>query len=511
MKDYTIQNGMKQILLLIVFLIIIACQFSVAQTPDKIIKGELGKKLEDKLTPFIEKILEDHDAVGLSIGITKDDEIIYAKGFGYENIKTKKKTTINTIYHMASVSKPFVATALVKLAEQGKLKLDDPVVKYLPYFKLDGEESKKITIKQILTHTSGMPRNIGSDDWDKPSYGDDALEEYVRSINDAKLEFVPGSKYSYSNSGFDILGDVIAKASGMTFEAYMQKYVLDASGMKNTTYLKPNYLPENWAAPHVLRLTTELWKHYPYNRKHAPSSALHSNILDMAKWGIINLNRGTFKDHKLLNGKSHDLLLTPTFDTPWGEKIGLSWFLQSYEGKKTILHTGEDTGFETQFIMYPEEKVSIAVMANRNDSRTARIANASFEALMDMPIKPYKVSAKYPFGKEMQANGIEAAKALWQKLKANDKDNYFTSEWEINIVGHSLIEAKRYEEAKQVFQFNIEEFPKSPNVYDSYGDALLAEGDKENAIKYFKKALEIDPNFPDPKPKLEKLKVPIDK
>ncbi len=505
MKNYKIQNKFNQLVLSTFFFLLATCQITFAKTPDEIIEGELGSKLETKLTPFIEKIMKDHDAVGLSIGVTKDNEIIYAKGFGFESIKTKKKASINTIYHMASVSKPLVATALVKLQEQGKLDLDDPIVNYLPYFKLADKNSSKITIKQILTHTSGMPRNIGSDEWENPSYSDDSLEKYVRGIKDAKMRFPPGSEFSYSNAGFDVLGDVIAKASGMTFEAYMQKYVLDASGMKESTYLKPNYLPKNWAAPHVLRLTTELWDYYPYNRKHAPSSALHSNVVDMCKWGIINLNGGKFKNRKVLKKSSHELLLKPHFDTPWKEKIGLSWFLQSYEGKKTILHTGEDTGFETQFIMYPEENVSIVVMANRNVSRTARIANAAAEAMFDLKIKDYKISGRFPFGKEMQKNGIESAKKLWQKLKEDKSGKYVVNEWQINIVGHSLIEAKRYKEAKQVFQFNIEEYPKSPNVYDSYGDALLAEGDKVNAIKYFKKALEIDPKFPDPKPKLEKL------
>ncbi|MCB0263080.1 MAG: serine hydrolase [Calditrichaeota bacterium] len=493
--------------ILFILLLLVSCQTEPEKLPDEIISGPIGQKLEDELTPYIRRIMIDHKCVSVAIGVTKGTEIIYAKAFGFEDIETRKEASIHTVYHMASISKPFVATAILQLAEKGKLSLDDPVVKYLPYFKLAENGHETVTIRHLLTHTSGLPITTGSYDWENPSFGEDALEKYVRSIAGEKLLFPSGSQFTYSNPGFECLGNVIAKVSGMSFEDYMQHHVLNPTGMRASTYSKPDYLPDNWAAAHLLRLSTERWQHYPYNRKHAPSSTLHSNVVDMCKWGIINLNYSKLNQLEILKPSTFARLFQPEFDTPWGGKIGLGWFLQEYAGKKTILHNGEDTGFETQLILYPEEEISIVVMANRNSSRTARIANATIEVILDLGIKDYKVSGRFPFGDQMAKNGIDSAKVLWHKLKSDSADRYQTGEYVLNTLGHSLIEADKFELAKEVFQFNIDEFPESPNVYDSFGDALLAEGDTLNAIRYFKKSLAVDPDFEDPKPKLIKLGV----
>lgn len=157
--------------------------------------------------------------------------------------------------------------------------------------------------------------------------------------------------------------------------------------------------------------------------------------------------------------------------------------------------------------MLPDDSVTICVVANRNYSRVACITNAIIETIFDLPVKDYTVSGRIPFGAEMELNGFEAAKLKWKVLEADTTDLYYTNEWEMNVTGHSLIAAKRFDEAKQVFQFNRDQYPSSPNTYDSYGDALLAEGDTLGAISYFLKALEIDPTFPDPRPKLIDLGV----
>ncbi len=473
-----------------------------------IVQGEIGLKVQQNLEPFIRKILSDHACESsVSIGITKGQEVVYAKSFGFKNTDTQEMATPATVYHFASVTKPFTATAIVKLVQQRKLELDDPVVKFLPYFKLKGEGSENITIRQLLTHTSGLPRNEPPNLWDSVLYDEGAVERFVRSFSSLEMQYAPGAVHAYSNIGFDCLADVIAKASGMSFIEYMRTEVLEPCGMFNTAFSKPKELPENWASPHVLVLKTERWEEYPYNRIYEGSSGLHSSVLDMCKWGIANLNRGRMGEVALMDSTSFDLLFYPWVDTPWGEKIGLSWYLQSYEGHRTILHDGEDNGFSSQFIMLPDDSISICVVANRNVSRVARITNAAIETIFDLPIKDYTVTGRIPFGAEMELNGFEAAKSLWQAMEADTTDLYYTNEWEMNVTGHSLIAAKRFAEAKQVFQFNIDEHPTSPNTYDSYGDALLAAGDTLEAISYFMKALEIDPSFPDPTPKLIDLGV----
>lgn len=477
---------------------------------DEIVSGDIGAKLEQQLTPFVKNILKDHHCESsLAIGVTKGNEIVYAKAFGYADINSKDTANIYTVYNLASLSKPFVATAIMQLQDEGQLDLDDPIVKHLPYFKLKSEGYGSITIKQVLTHTSGLPKNLRRHEWENVTYADDALEGYVRSASDTTLEFEPGTDYNYSDVGFNTLGDLIAKVSGMSFEAYMKQNIFIPAKMNQTTFLKPKVLPGSWAKPHIIGATTTVWNYYPYNRMYAPCTGLNSTVFDMCQWGIINLNRGEYKDAHLLDTAAYSQLIYPWAKTPWNEHIGLSWFLQSYEGMNTILHTGASIGFGAQMIMYPEEDISIVVMANRDYSRTARIANAIIEVIKDLEVKTYRVSARFPFGREWETQGYESAKKMWQELLKDTTDNYYANEWEMNLIGHGLIFEKDYEKAKKAFQINIETFPNAPNVYDSYGDALLAQGDTSEAIKYFYKALEVDPNFDDPKPKLDALSMNI--
>ncbi|MEO0775326.1 MAG: serine hydrolase [Bacteroidota bacterium] len=474
--------------------------------PTVIVTGDLGQKLAQQLDPLVRAIRSDHYCPSsIAIGVTRGDSIIYAKAFGYANVDTRDTADIYTIYHLASLSKPVVAAALLHLQSQGRLGLDDPVVQYLPYFKLGTAGYERLTIRQILTHTSGLPANVGKDEWEHPTYTADALETYVKGLAETELEFAPGTAYGYSNAGFNVLGDVIAKASGQSFEAYVDQHILQAAGMTTATFLKPDSLPEHWAAPHIIGTQTRVWEHYPYNRMYAPSSALHANIVDLCRWGMLNLGHGSSGAFSVLDSADYAPMVQPWADTPWGEKIGLSWYLQHYEGKPTILHTGADIGFSTQMILYPGEDIGIVVLANRAYSRTARLANAIMEIIADLGVKPYEVSGRFPFCQTWEEQGWESAQAAWRLLLRDTTDQYYANEWELNSIGHGLIFTEEYEKAKTVFAFNIELFPESANTYDSYGDALLAAGDTIGAIGYFQRALEVDPDFGDPGPKLAAL------
>lgn len=427
--------------------------------------------------------------------MSQGDRIVYARAFG--------EATLGTNFHMASLAKPFTATAIVRLAQEGKLSLDDPIVRHLPTFALAGEGFEQITIEQVLTHTSGIPRNIPPHALGEAREDDAALAEFVRSLRDYPLEFEPGSRYAYSNVAYSVLGQIVAELSGESFESFMQREILDAAGMGDSTFHKPDPIPPHWAWPHERALLTERLPDYPYDRRFAPAAALHANVLDMCRWGMLNLNRGEHDGRRILEPAYHDRLLDAHFETPWGEQIGLSWFLQHYEGRRTILHTGQDPGFETQIVLYPDDDVAIVVLANYTESRTARIANAAAEVLFDMEIKPYTISARIPFGRAVHEQGLAAAKPLWQTL--GEDERYFTNEWEMNVLGHSLIRAELHELARQIFAFNIELHPDSANTYDSYGDALLADGRPEEALVYFRKALEVDPEFAEPVPKIARI------
>src|SRR6185295_14505929 len=141
---------------------------------------EKPDRFKEQLEPVIKHIMQQTDMPGLAIAIVENQKIVYSAGFGVRNLSTREPISARSLFHMASITKPFVATSIVQLWEQGKIDLDAPLVKYLPYFRLADDRYKVITIRQMLSHISGMP-DVQDYEWDKPQYDDAALERYVKS------------------------------------------------------------------------------------------------------------------------------------------------------------------------------------------------------------------------------------------------------------------------------------------------------------------------------------------
>src|SRR5262245_27879231 len=154
--------------------------------------------LTQTLEPALHELVQRHRLPGLAVGIVRDGQVVYAHGFGEASRGTGRPITPKSIFHMASVSKPFTATAAMQLVEAGKLELDAPLTKVLPYFRLAEEVSRTITVRQVLTHTSGFP-DVADYEWDKPRHDAGAAERYVRSLASEKMLFAPGKGSSYSN------------------------------------------------------------------------------------------------------------------------------------------------------------------------------------------------------------------------------------------------------------------------------------------------------------------------
>jgi len=388
-----------------------------------IVEGETGQHLDDHLSPFIQNVMRSHELPGLAVGVVVDNEVVYARGFGVKSIEAQEPNSMTALFHMASISKPFVATAMMQLVEQGRVQLDAPVVAYIPYFKVDDDRYRDITVQQMLSHVSGMP-DVTDYEWDTPQYDEGALERYVRSLSSEKLISEPGEKFAYSNMAFECLGDVIAKVSGLSFDDYVKRCILDPAGMTESSFLKPEHLPANWAAPHVRVLTSLAWEGYPYNRMHGPSSTLHSNALEMCHWAITNLNRGNFRGRRILNPSSYDLLWKPWAQVREGRQVGLSWFLEEYRGEKMVEHGGGDVGFNTYFMMLPDKQAAVVVLCNLIPAPVEAIAHSALDILLGYepgPVLPY---ASLGVCKTLGEEGLDAAAAQWNSLKFNHPDEY---------------------------------------------------------------------------------------
>ena len=258
------------------------------------------KDLEDVL----QEIMSRWDIPGLAVGIVQGGEIVYAKGFGVQSLETQIPVTLDSVFCVQSVSKCFVASAVMQLVERGKLDLDAPIVQYLPYFQMNDEGYRRITIRQILSHTSGMPDMEESEYVEfmrHPEKDDGAAERYVRGLRNRNLIAHPGERFSYSNIAYNVLGDLLAKVSGRSFEDLMREHILLPAGMPDSTFMMTD-IPTNYLAlPHLRSPEMRVNPIYPYHRADAPASFLHTTVMDMCHWGITCLKRGNYLGQSILS------------------------------------------------------------------------------------------------------------------------------------------------------------------------------------------------------------------
>ena len=444
------------------------------------------------------------DLPGIAFGMIKNDTIIYADAHGITSVDTKAPMSSRSVFHMASVSKPFVATAIVQLVEQGKIDLDGKLTEYLPYFTMADERYKDISIKHMLAHTSGIP-NTGDYQWDQPQYDEGAAERYARSHKDLELDFAPGTQYNYSNPAFDILCDVIAKVSGMTFEDYMTQHIFEPIGMKNSTFYKPDVPKELATAPHILgdSLQVGVSTIYPYNRRHAGSSTLHSNVEDMLLWAQVYLNKGTINGKQIFSEASYDLLTR--IHTPQDErKVCLSWFPGRINDSPIYYHEGQDTGYNTFFGFMPEQKAAVVLMTNadrfwRLDAAASILKNAVFNDSV-RPQGPVHFKLK----DHILIDGIETVRTIYRTEEQKEQD-YLCDAKYLDNLGYWLIDRKHPKEALDVFLFMIEVEPDYAGWISSVGDAYTELDSIDQAIKWHKKALAMDPAYEYPKEEIERL------
>ncbi len=342
------------------------------------------ERVRQELEPFIEKQIDRQKIPGLAIGIILDAKQIYARGFGVQELGESVPVTEQTLFHQASITKPFVATAIMQLVERGEVRLEDPVTKHLDYFQVRGDGSEGITIRQLMNHTSGMP-DVISYNWASPQYGDDELERHVRKLSFRTLRSPPGERFAYSNLGFEVLGDVVAKASGGSFETYLQEHILEPLAMQHSTLIVREANQDLVAAPHVKHKDGHIVvsKVYPYNRRHAPSSTLVSNVSDMTRWAIANLNRGTLDGNRILAEASYDQMWQTTAKVAGMRSMGLGWFLYEKDGRTLVLHGGSDLGFASLLVLAPEEKMAVILMANKHGANLRGIGEKAIAVALD--------------------------------------------------------------------------------------------------------------------------------
>lgn len=312
----------------------------------------------DKVDSVVINKMNEYNIPGLSIGIVKNNTITYTRGYGIKSIDTRELVTEHTVFHTASISKIFTALAIVQLEEEQYLHLNDKIVELVPELKFNDERVKKITLKHLLNHTSGLP-DIKDYNWDHSHTAKTSLRDFILGQN-LKVESEPGIIYSYSNLGYNILGYIIEKVTSTSFEGYMKNNLLNNCKMYNSDFRYFKIPDSLKVSPHSKSwITGRIYERevYPYNREHAPSSTLNSSVKELSNWMI--------SFFKILDSTSSEYnykkMLEPDASNP---HISLGFQLYSFESKKAIGHYGGDKGFRSFLMMMPEEKIGLIVLAN---------------------------------------------------------------------------------------------------------------------------------------------------
>jgi len=316
--------------------------------------------------------LKTYQVPGLGLGVVRDGKAIWRAGYGSTRVGTNSRVTPDTLFHMASVTKPLVATAVMQLVERGAVDLDEPFATFVPTFNIADARGREITVRHLLTHTSGLP-DVESYDWEHPEFDDDALERYIRSLGSIRLLTAPGERFAYSDIGFDILGALIARISGVPFEQFVAAQILEPLGMNASSLLLQKVNRELLASPHRCdeRGYPQVLPVFPYNRRHAGSSTLYSNVDDMLRWGAANLLGGELQGKRILHASTLATMWTGSVGDvhaaiPRNGRVGLSWFVFQRKGDRIVGHMGQDDGFASLLLLVPERGVAVVSMGNRS-------------------------------------------------------------------------------------------------------------------------------------------------
>lgn len=313
---------------------------------------------------------------GLTLVIVKEGEPVFIKGYGYADLDTQTPVTAETLFELASCSKSFTAMAVLRLEKEGLIKLDAAVSQYLPWFyAIHDNQTYQITLKQLLHHTSGIPR--ASLNRISPSDHPGALEQTVKSIAGIQLNHIPGKHFQYASLNYDILGAIIEKVSGKRFEDYMKDYIFTPLGLTATTM---GVSPGNPAMTTGYKMGFFSPRKYspPAFRGNYPAAYVVSNGNDMARW--LKLHLGLLEnDFSSLAQVSHqpDLTVPPPGNTT---AAAMGWFVNLFKNNETF-HRGENPSFSAYLGFRPGEKIGVAVLANINSTYTSFIGQSVLKLL----------------------------------------------------------------------------------------------------------------------------------
>lgn len=426
---------------------------------------------------------------------------LYRTAFGEANREWHDSNTVDTRFRIGSITKAFTAILIMQLVERGELRLDAKVADYLPEFA--PSFGPQVTVRQLLTHTSGLPdfnsfpdffRQVQSGSLDEPAILD--------RIGQYKLLAPPGTKFSYSNDGYVVLGAIMAKVTGKSYEQSVLDRIAKPVRMNATVLSRfDSIIPRR--ASGYRRIIGGFQNVGPYFPDAA--AGLLSTVDDLLRWDEALYG-------STLLGQSSKALMWSL--SPNGNAYG--WLVSRRPAPGTandslllIKGDGAIPGFYALTLRVPERHIFIVALTNYRGPKNylPDLAQGIIDILLgESPGKPVRSLADI-LRRDVAQNSVLAVLTKY-KTAERAGEKFEVDESHINSVGYLLLQNGRIDDAVSVFRFNVERFPRSANVYDSLGDALAAKGSRAEAIAAYSRALELNPNLKDSEQKLRRLQRP---
>jgi CubicO group peptidase (beta-lactamase class C family) len=338
--------------------------------------------VRDSLDNYVNAALKDWQIPGVSVCVVKDGKVVLMKGYGVTDLETGEKVDENTLFMIGSNSKAFTATALAMLDAEKKLSLDDKVTKWIPEFRLDNKAAgEQAIIRDLLCHRIGFMTFQGDFTYWTSDLG---RSDIIEKMGHIKAMYPFRTTWGYTNAAFLTAGQIIPKASGLSWEAFVQERLFTPLGMTRTIALSKD-LPAatNKCSPYTMAEGKLVRIPYALIDNLAPAGAISSSANDMSKWAMMLLNNGKYGDKQVVPASAIAQTRLPHSILGNGFRLyneghfslyGLGWFLEEYQGRKIVSHTGGVNGFVTSVTLVPEEKLGIIVLTNTDQ-------NALYEAL----------------------------------------------------------------------------------------------------------------------------------
>ena len=432
--------------------------------------------------------------------VAENGKIIYKDAFGLANREWNIANKTDTKFMIGSVSKPLTATLMLIQVQKGLINLNYKIEDYLP--ELKNKPSAKVTIRQLLNHTSGIPNyDIIKDFFPRISRQHYNRGDYIKLFIDSSLAFTPGTHYSYSSWGYYLLGYIMEMVTKKSYAHLMSDDIFTKLKMNNSGSYYHTQIIANRATGYDYSFSGYTSSDFRDQSNTMGTGDMYSTVEDLFKFHI------ALADNSLLNKELTAEMFTPGIKPA---DYGYGWFNKQFKYTSTDsiasnFHLGMTEGFISFIRRIPSTKSFVVILSNSSPTDFFGITSNLFKVIYNKP-----VTLKQPVHKKMETYieqiGVDKALVEYKKMKA-DSAHYYIDWISMNFIAQQLLTLKRLEDAKLVSENNVNEFPNKDLILVTMANIYLALNKKVDAIKFYKKALQITPVYEEAKNRLKELDV----